>query len=171
MKKWWAGIFLAAIVLGLSGCHREKPVNVQDRVVTRIDILCEEDGQVLQKSYTSPEKMRLVLLYIRSVSSPFTDLPEPPDTSGRMIRITTTSANNITKVYRQQGERFFQEGDGGWQRIAPEKGGILWELIQAMPTDEGEEKAGPAGPLPWPEVWKNWCEKRSNFFLFFEKCT
>ena len=135
MKKRLLGVILGFVCVALTGCIRDRAVSVQSSVVTRIDITCESGPQVLQRSYTSPEKMRLLLLYIRSVSSPFASLPEPEDSGGRKISITTVSANNTTKVYRQHGERFFQEGDGGWQRIDPEKGGVLWELIQSLPSD------------------------------------
>lgn len=147
MKKWRLGVFLAIICMLFVGCHREKDSNVQNNVVTRIDITCESGEEILQRSYTSPDKMRLVLLYIRSVSSPFASLPEPEDPGLRKISITTVSANNTTKVYRQHGERYFQEGSGGWQKIDPEKGGILWELIQSIPGDP-EEQALQDAALP-----------------------
>ena len=135
MKKRLLSIFLAAMCVLLTGCHREKESTVQSSVVTRIDITCENGEERILRSYTSPDKMRLVLLYIRSVRSPFASLPEPEEPGLRKIHITTISANNTVKIYRQHGDRYFQEGNGGWQKIDPEKGGILWELIQSLPND------------------------------------
>lgn len=140
MKFRLIGIWGILVCTILVGCHRKQDTSVQSSVVTRIDITCQQGDEVTQRSYTSPEKMRLVLLYIRSVSSPFASLPEPEDPNVKKIKITTTSVNNITKVYHQHGEQYFQEGNGGWQKINPEKGGILWELIMAIPGD-GEENA------------------------------
>ena len=162
MKKWRFGVLPVILCFLLSGCHRGKSTTVQSSVVTRIDITCENGSEVFRRSYTSPDKMRLVLLYIRSVSSPFASLPEPEDEGQRKIRITTTSANNITKVYRQHGEQFFQEGSGGWQRIDPEKGSILWELIQSLPGD----LQGDAAPVGMPE--KQDVNNRQNFSVFLK---
>ena len=135
MKKWLLGVLVAAMCVLLLACKTKQNDTVQSSVVTRIDITCESAGEIIQRSYTSPDKMRLVLLYIRSVRSPFASLPEPEGQSLRKISITTISANNTTKCYRQHGDRYFQENAGGWQAIDPEKGGILWELIQSIPSD------------------------------------
>ena len=138
MKKRFLGFLLAALCMLLFGCQRKQSNIVQSNVVTRIDITCESAGEIIHRSYTTPDKMRLVLLYIRSVSSPFASLPEPEEPDLRKISITTVSANKTEKVYRQHGDRYFQGNAGGWQKIDPEKGGILWELIQSIPSDPEE---------------------------------
>ena len=140
MKLWTIGILLMVLCAVLFGCRRQTQTSVQSSVVTRIDIVCQHGDEVTTRSYTSPEKMRLILLYIRSVSSPFASLPEPEDSTVKKINITTTSANHITKIYRQHGEQYFQEGNGGWQKIDPQTGSILWELIMAIPGDGEENK-------------------------------
>ena len=135
MKKPLLSILLVILCLLMTGCHKEKESPIKSSIVTRMDILCEDGDEVIRRCYTSPDKMRLLLLYFRSVRSPFASLPEPQEQGLRKIHITTVSANHIVKVYRQYGDRYFQEGDGGWQQIEPEKGGILWELIMSLPDD------------------------------------
>ena len=135
MKKWGSVLLLAAMVMGLCGCHRGKDTTVQRNVVTEITITCQTDGELIQRRYTSQDKMRSVLLYIRSVSSPFSAPNVPQEGAGERVSITTVSADKTTKTYHQLGQRYFQEGDSGWKTIDPEKGANLWLLIKLLPSD------------------------------------
>lgn len=130
MRKW----LLVAVLLGLAltGCRHRPDKTVQCNVVTQITITWE-DGQ--QRHYTSQEKMRAVMFYIRTVSTPF-DAPEPPqEGSGDRVRITTHRANKTAKTYEQQGDLYFREEDGPWRIIEKEKGEKLWLLLKLLPGD------------------------------------
>ncbi len=124
-------MFLVAL-LSAGGCRRQD-TTVQRNVVTEITITCQTDTELIERRYTSQDKMRSVLLYIRSVHSPFS-APEAP-AEGEQVSITTVSADKTTKTYRQQGQRYFREGDGNWKIIDPEKGANLWLIIKLLPSD------------------------------------
>ena len=132
MKKWMLLVCLAAV---LAGCHRKNDTTVQRNVVTSITVTYRTDSETLHRYYTSPEKMRSVLLYIRSVSSPFSAPEAPEEGAGDTFHITTVSADKTTKTYRQQGQRYFREGEGSWQLIDPEKGANLPLLLKLLPSD------------------------------------
>lgn len=134
MKKGLLFVLAAATLL-LSGCHRGTNISVQRNVVTRIEIECEYQGYRFRRQYTSPEKMRLVLFYIRSVRSPFTVEPGEDAHTGSNLRITTVSADETTKTYHQMADRYFQEGRNGWEKIDPEKAAKLWDVILTTPSD------------------------------------
>ena len=129
-------IFLFTVsLLAMSGCHRKMDTTVQRNVVTEITITCQTDTELIHRRYTSQDKMRSVLLYIRSVSSPFSAPDEPGEGAGERVSITTVSADKTTKTYSQQGQRYFREGDGNWKLIDPEKGANLWLIIKLLPSD------------------------------------
>lgn len=134
MKKRLLFVLVAAALL-FGGCHRSKNIGVQRNVVTRIVIECEYQGYQFRRQYTSPEKMRQVLLYIRSVRSPFTVEPGEDALMGSSIRITTVSADETTKTYHQINDRYFREGLSGWEKIDPEKAAKLWDVILTTPSD------------------------------------
>ena len=135
MKKRLFFVVLAAGMLLWGGCHRSKDVSVQRSVVTKIIVTCDDGQEQISRHYTSPEKMRPVLLYIRSVRSPFTIQPSEDALQGRSIHITTISADETTKVYTQRSDKYFQEGSGGWEKIDPEKAADLWDVLLSMPSD------------------------------------
>ena len=130
MRKWIVG--LLAMALLLSGCRGGIDKTVQRNVVTEITVTWA-NGQ--ERHYTAPEKMQAVLYYIRVISSPF-DAPQPPqEDSGTRVTITTTRADKTKKVYQQQDDAFFREGDGPWRTIDKEKGRQLFFLLKLLPSD------------------------------------
>ena len=134
MKTAWIVLcFLLSLVMFL-GCYPRQDTTVQQNLVTQITITCQTDTEVIERRYTSQEKMRSVLLYIRSVDSPF-DAPQQPQEEGRQVCITTTCADQSQKVYWQMGERYFREGEGNWRLIDSEKGAYLWTIIKLLPSD------------------------------------
>ena len=135
MKK---KLFICALVIGLwmlGGCHHYTNGDFDSNLVTKIVITSQTDTETVYRHYDDPQKMRQVLLYIRSISTPFATLPEPEEPLEQSISITTFSADQTVKTYQQKGTLYFQEGADGWQKIDPEKGRRLWMLIQAMPSD------------------------------------
>lgn len=135
MKKWWLIVSLAVMLLAMGGCRRRQDTTVQRNVVTEITITCQTDTELIERRYTSQDKMRSVLLYIRSVNSPFSAPDEPGEGAGEQVSITTVSADKTVKTYRQHGQRYFREGEGNWKIIDPEKGANLWLIIKLLPSD------------------------------------
>ena len=126
---------LAAVLFLMSGCRHYSNPSMERNLVTKIIITGETEEGSFRLYYDSPEKMRLVLLYIRCVRRGFQTPEDPTSLEGPSISITTISADDTQKVYRQKNDRFFQIDNGAWQELDPEKGRTLWELLQLLPSD------------------------------------
>ncbi len=146
------GIFLclAAVLFLLGGCRHYSNPSMEQSIVTKIIITGETEEGSFRLYYDSPEKMRLVLLYIRSVRRGFQAREDPTTLPGPSICITTISADDTQKVYRQKNDQFFQIDTGVWQELDPEKGRTLWELLRQLPSDpEQAQRASSSLPF-WP---------------------
>ena len=134
------GIFLclAAVLFLLGGCRHYSNPSMEHNLVTKIIITGETEDGSFRLYYDSPEKMRQVLLYIRSVRRGFHGRVDPPAMEGSSICITTVSADNTQKVYRQNNDQYFQLDTGVWQQIDPKNGAALWELLMQLPSDPQE---------------------------------
>ncbi len=126
---------LAAAVLLLGGCRHYSNPSMAHSLVTQIIITGQSETGPIHRYYDSPEKMRQVLLYIRGVRRGFETQEDPSAVEGCSVCITTVSADNTQKVYRQKNDQFFQTDTGLWQELDPEKGRQLWELLQQLPSD------------------------------------
>ena len=129
---------LVATILLLSGCQHYSNPSMEHNLVTKIIITGETEDGSFRLYYDSPEKMRLVLLYIRSVRRGFQAQEDPTALEGPSICITTVSADNTQKVYRQNNDQYFQLDTGVWQQIDPKNGAALWELLMQLPSDPQE---------------------------------
>lgn len=132
MKRW---LLLVCVALLLAGCGPRVDTTVRKNLVTEIIITCQTDTETVERRYTSQAKMRSVLLYIRSVRSPFDAPQQPQEGEGKRVCITTVCADQTKKEYWQVGERYFKEGDGNWRQIDSEKGAYLWTIIKLLPSD------------------------------------
>ena len=139
---------LAAVLFLLSGCRHYSNPSMERKLVKEIIITGETEEGSFRLYYDSSEKMRLVLLYIRSVRRGFQAQEDPTALEGPSICITTVSADDTQKVYRQKSDRFFQVDTGVWQELDPEKGRTLWELLRQLPSDpEQAQKASSSLPF------------------------
>ena len=135
MRKRFLSFVIVATLLLTSGCHRGSNQNTGSNVVSSILITGQSDTETIRRYYNTPDKIRLVLLYIRSVSGGFTAQVDPTTLPGSSIRILTVSADNTQKVYQQKSDCYFQSATGTWQEIDPEKGAKLWKLLKQTPSD------------------------------------
>lgn len=133
MKRWLT--LTCLLMLLLSGCWRGQETSVKEKLVTQITITCNTDDGQIQRYYTSQDKMRSVLLYIRSVKTPFDAQQQPQEGEGVQVKIVTVTADQTVKTYWQQGLHYFREGEENWRAIDPEKGANLWMIIKLLPSD------------------------------------
>ena len=134
MKIAWA-IFLCLL---LAGCRLQtfQPV----RVVTRVDVSCDRGYQVMRRQYTNPEKISMVLNYLRLQK----DLG-PPDTNpesapGERMQIDVVMSDGTHRFYYQHAGEFLSEKNQIWHEIDSELASGFQLRLQMIPTD--------AKPLP-----------------------
>jgi len=120
----------------MSGCGKsDTTVQTSDHIVTRVDVLCQQEHVRIQRHYTDNKKMESVLLYLRLLKpngTPDTD----PDRLGKDIyEITVHLVGGKKRVYRQTGHRYFSVDFSPWKTIDPGKAHSLYALLRQLPGD------------------------------------
>lgn len=133
MKK--LALFLI-LLLFLSGCGKDLSPETSYRAVTGVDIVTKQNGQILRRHYTSPEKMQYVLTFLRllePVGKPDTD---PEQLTDNMFLIALTRSDGSQVFYRQTGHRYMCKNDQDWFSIDPMQATKLYELMAHIPGDQ-----------------------------------
>ena len=125
---------LAAVVLSvlLSSCNREKaPL----RVVTRIDVAADRGYQILRRQYTQPEKISMVLNYLRLQKNLGDPNVDPEMVLGDKVQIDITMSDGTHRLYYQQSGKFLSEKNQSWHMIDPQLASAFDFRLQMIPTD------------------------------------
>ena len=136
MGKFWKRVYVFFVCSAMMcGCSQNHTQPVYE-VVTSVDVLTQRDGQLLHRHYDSQEKMRPVLLYLRTLKH----LPifEPPaEMEGDDIFLITVGlSSGRQRYYRQAKHRYFSFDEGPWRAIDPGSAAGLYRILQALPSDE-----------------------------------
>lgn len=131
-------IMLALLVLLLSGCHRQPLPGASQpiyRAVTSVTVTYKNGPIRTQRRYTSDEKMRKVMNYLRLIDPYGTPEEDPETAEGSDIHIILSYSDGFQKTYRQVGDRYMMEDGGKWQKIDPTKAEELGEILGQMESD------------------------------------
>ena len=131
-------IMLTLLVLLLSGCHRQPLPGASQpiyRAVTSVTITYKNGPIRTQRRYTSDEKMKRVMTYLRLIDPYGTPEEDPEKVAGSDILITLSFSDGFQKTYRQVGDRYMMEDGGKWQKIDPAKAEELGEILGQMESD------------------------------------
>lgn len=126
-------IVFSFVLLILSGCNKNHSKPAIYRAVTQVDIVTHHREGLVHRRYTSAEKMRSVLMYLRLVKpiGKPTKLPEETD----VFLIAVTLSDGQTHYYRQARHQYFSVGNGDWREIEPEAAGKLYKIMAEQPSD------------------------------------
>lgn len=135
MGKLWKQYFsLLICMLMMCGCGQNHTQPVYE-VVTSVDVVTARDGQLLRRHYDSQEKMRPVLLYLRTLKHvPLFDTVSEPEGEDVFL-ITVGLSSGRKRYYRQAKHRYFSFDDGPWRAIDPGNAAGLYRILQALPSD------------------------------------
>ena len=126
---------LLMVCCTLAGCRRKEIPGPISRIVTQVAVVSTNEGQLSEKIYTAPEKMKVMLNYLRRLD-PYTATDIEPDTFRTdAYEITVSYSDGTNTVYRQIYNQYLQEGDGAWKRIDPAHGSALLPILSSMPGD------------------------------------
>ena len=135
MGKFWKR-FLALLVcmLIMCGCSKNHTKPVYE-VVTSVDVLTARDGQLLRRHYATAEKMRPVLLYLRTLKHTTLSeaVTEPEGEDVFLIAVGLSSGRK--RYYRQAKHRYFSFDGGPWRGIEPTSAAGLYSILQEFPSD------------------------------------
>ena len=131
-------IMLALFLFLLSGCHRQSPPESSlpiYRTVTSVTVTYKNGPIRAQRRYTSDEKMKRVMTYLRLIDPYGTPDENPEEAAGSDIHIILSYSDGFQKTYRQMGDRYMMEDGGKWQKIDPAKAKELGEILGQLESD------------------------------------
>ncbi len=129
--KYFMAIFL---MLLLTGCGQKNGDAL--RVVTQVDVACDRGYQVLRRQYTKPEKVSMVLNYLRLQKDLGPPERDPNSVPGDWMQIDVTMSDGSHRLYYQHSGQFLSEMNHNWHEIDP-KLALDFDLhLQMIPTDK-----------------------------------
>ena len=127
--------YLVMLSCILTGCRQKDAAHPASRVVTQVSVVSTNEGQQYHRIYTAPEKMKVMLNYLRKLD-PYTATDIEPDTFRTdAYEITVSYSDGSNSIYRQIYNQYLQQGDGAWKRINPANGSALLPILSSMPSD------------------------------------
>ena len=137
MKRNYIIIFAAVLTL-LSGCARlEKNESTSSvRLVTQITVSYEQDPFYVVREYTSGEKIRQVLNYLRQLKPYGTPEEDPEGAGGNLIRMVLSFSDGQQEVYEQRSDRYFKKNDEVWMYIDPQKAQQISMIMGQYESDQ-----------------------------------
>lgn len=118
----------------MSGClaNHSRPLT---KVVTQVDISCQQEDVNISRHYTDTQKMEYVLLYLRLLKRKGKPDADPDTLDKDIYEITVRFSDGSNRVYRQKAHKYFSEGVGAWQLIDPAQAAGLYKLMEKLPSD------------------------------------
>ena len=89
----------------------------------------------IARHYNSPEKMEMVLLYIRLLQPLYKPEVDPETVPGDVYEITLHYSDGNSRTYRQKAHRFISSDRHPWQTVDPEHAAGLYKLMQHYSSD------------------------------------
>ena len=134
MKSFSKFFFLFCLCLSLfSGCKQREAALPLCRVVTQIDIDCQQPDVQIRRHYTDNQKMQYVLIYLRLLKPRSTF--SAPAAGKDIYNICIRFSDGSQRIYRQTAHRFLSRDDGPWKAIDPGSAAGLYYLMRQLPSD------------------------------------
>ena len=139
MKKYRFILFAFLLLPGiLSGCrryHASENTTISPRVVTQVDVICKREDTSILRSYTHPKKMETILVYLRLLEPLGKAETDPERILGDQYEIVLRFSDGRQRIYRQRANAYLSKDFQPWYRIDPEHAGVLYSILQDMPSD------------------------------------
>ena len=131
--KWKILVLLILCVGTFFGCREEKTPAIP--LVTGVEITCLHGEEVLQRSYTRPEKVQRILNYLRRQETKGYARVNPERIAGDAAWIRVQLSNGGSRMYRQRADRFLSKDCRRWKRIDDSWGRRLYSMMLLIPSD------------------------------------
>ena len=123
---------LIILSLLLSGSTFDRPEPVC-RVATGVTVEYSQPGGTITRTYTRPESIQSVLIYLRMLRPYGPVIPEnPADPTYRIVFQYSTGPDSTILV---TGDTYLRRDEGDWQKIDTSKAGLLYPLLLLLPSD------------------------------------
>ena len=125
-------VILLLAVCCFTGCRYKENMPVY-RVVTGVQVEYTRQGDTISREYTKPVSMQSVLTYLR-ILKPYGPV-YPEENTDSMCKIVLHYSQGPDSVYIQQGQQFLQKDGGSWEKIDPNRAGLLYPMLLLLPSD------------------------------------
>ena len=132
IKKWKIGISIFCLLM--SGCAKVKGPK-ENRFVSQVQVQLTRDGQTKKWTFSQPQKMEVVLYYLRSLDKKTPALSDPTRFKGDLYRIDLSYTDGTKRRIYQRADQFLSESFGSWQKIEQNKAELLYPLLKTMTSD------------------------------------
>ena len=119
----------------LGGCAKNVPEKLPEAVVVQVEVKCQPETRVLDRVYTSEEKMMAVLEYLRSVDGRWLYNKSIPDHHYSQLIITTTNSQGVRREYRQYGTDYLLRPGDRLYVLYPDQGQKLRSILLENDSD------------------------------------
>lgn len=133
MRKCWKFLIILFLCLSVAGCGRKPPAQI--RVVTQVDVVYDYGYGQIQRHYTQPQKIQLVLNYLRLQENLGPADMDPERVKGSAFRIDVRLSDGTGRVYYQRCGRYLSKEYHSWQKIDPKQAALFSQMLQRTPTD------------------------------------
>lgn len=126
-------LFPLILCLLLTGCHA--PPTEKSKLVTEISVEVRQGTELLRRRYTDPQKMEVILSYLRAMEGRDHSCSDPERYAGPRYRIELRYSDGSTGYVFQHADRFLSRDFHPWQEINTAHGAFLLPLIKNMAND------------------------------------
>lgn len=128
-------LLVLVIVSGCSQIHTPNDTAPGTRMAVRVDVYCVQDDASFERSYTQPEKLEAMLLYLRLLKPQGRAEVNPEELLGTVSQITVHLSGGEKRVYRIRCNSFLSVDAKPWQNIDPGHAADLYPLLLIMDGD------------------------------------
>ncbi len=122
------------ILIGLCGCRQDAP-NPPPQLITGVYILYRQNGDILERQYTDPQKIDEVLFYLLKLHPYGIADRNPERVAGPTYYIELQLSDGQRHVYRQRADRYLSRDCQAWRLVNPKKAAALYPLLAQLPGD------------------------------------
>ena len=127
-----AALLTAVFLCMCGGCVRKKNCV---RVVERISVQWEENGQCISREHDTPEHMQLILNQVRMLGQRFSSDTDPDTLDVPSVSMTLFYSDGSRRQYQIKPDRYVRIGKAPWQQASPKQITSLRLLLLSLPDD------------------------------------
>lgn len=133
-KIWKISFLLFAVLFLFPGCAKKDAIAPMP-LVTGVLVTCKQDGEVLERRYTDPDKVDAVLHYLLRLHPYGVADRDPERVCGDVYKIEVLLSDGEKHIYRQRADRYISKDCQVWRLIDPTRAAELYPLLEAMQSD------------------------------------
>lgn len=119
--------------LFLTGCKKQTipPYNL----ATGIEVTCQHKDVLIRRNYTSQEKMKAVLTYLRVLNPRGLAETDPVSLNKDIYKIRVQLSDGQTHTYKQTAHQYFKGHGKPWMHISAEDAVGLYAIMARYESD------------------------------------